>query len=111
MALLLLLAAVAADAHAVAFYLLLGGVAVTAHAALAAYGRLIDLPGSAPELTAARLQAVLGACALALVLVAAAVRAPAVGDGAVPALGLSALVASLVLLALEGAVRLIQPAR
>jgi hypothetical protein len=111
MAVLLLLGAIGADAageHALAFYLVLGGVVTTAHAALQAYGRLVELPGNAPAIAAARAQSVLGACALALVLVAAAVRAPAVADGVVPALGLSALVASLALLVLETAVRLVQ---
>ena len=104
-----LLAAIGADTagvHGLAFYLLLAAVVVTAHAALEAYGRLVDLPGSAPELAAARVQAALGACALALVVVAAAVRAPFLGEGTVPAAGLSALVASLALLALQRAVRL-----
>jgi hypothetical protein len=40
-------------------------------------------------------------------VVAAAARAPVLGDGSVPPLGLSALVASLVLLATQGAVRLL----
>jgi hypothetical protein len=111
MAVLLLLAAIGADAaeeHALAFYLVLGGVVTTAHAALQAYGRLVELPGSAPTIGAARVQLVLGACALALVLVAAAVRAPAVADGVVPALGLSALVGSLALLVLASAVSLLR---
>jgi hypothetical protein len=111
MAVLLLLGAIGADAageHALSFYLVLGGVVTTAHASLQAYGRVVELPGNAPAATAARVQSVLGACALALVLVAAAVRAPAVADGVVPALGLSALVASLALLVLETAVRLVQ---
>jgi hypothetical protein len=110
MAVLLLLGAVGADAageHALSFYFVLGGVVTTAHAALQAYGRLVELPGSAP-LGTARLQSALGACALALLLVAAAVRAPAVPDGVVPALGLSALVASLALLVLATAVSLIR---
>jgi hypothetical protein len=110
MAVLVLLAAAAVDrlgAHELAFYLLLAAVVVTAHAALDAYGRLVELPGRAPELGAMRLQAGLGFCALVLVVVAAAVRAPVLGDGSVPALGLSALVASLLLLATQGAVRLL----
>lgn len=81
---------------------------MTAHAALQAYGRLVELPGSAESLAYARLQSALGALALVLVLVAAAVRSPAVPDGVVPALGLSALVGSLALLVLATAVRLIQ---
>lgn len=110
MALVVLIAAVALDrlgAHDAAFYLLLGAVVVTAHAALEAYGRLVELPGNAPRLAAARVQAVLGGFALVLVVVAAAVRAPVLGDGAVPPLGLSALVASLALVATQGAVRLL----
>jgi hypothetical protein len=109
-ALLVLAAAVAVDrlgAHDLAFYLLLAAVVVTAHAALEAYGRLVELPGSAATVAAARFQATLGLLALALVVVAAAVRAPALGDGSVPALGLSALVGSLALLALQRAVRLL----
>jgi hypothetical protein len=111
MAVLLLLAAIGADAaaeHALAFYLVLGGVVTTAHAALQAYGQLVELPANAPALVAARFQSALGACALAFVLVAAAVRAPAVADGAVPALGLSALVGSLALLVLAGALSLVR---
>jgi ABC-type proline/glycine betaine transport system permease subunit len=107
-AIVFLVAAVAADlggGHELAFYLLLGSVVVTAHAALEAYGRLVELPGNAPTLAAARLQAVLGLSALALVVVAAAVRAPVLGEG-VPAVGLSALVASLALLATQGFVRI-----
>jgi hypothetical protein len=106
MAVLLLLAAIGADtlgAHGAAFYLLLAAVVVTAHAALEAYGRLVELPGSATTLGAARLNAILGLLALSLVLVAAAVHA----DGAVPPVGISAAVASLALLSLQSAVRLV----
>ena len=106
MAVLLLLAAIGADtlgAHGAAFYLLLAAVVVTAHAALQAYGRLVELPGSAPALGAARFNAILGLLALSLVLVAAAVHA----DGAVPPVGISAAVASLALLGLQRAVKLV----
>jgi hypothetical protein len=106
MAVLLLVAAIGADtldAQGAAFYLLLAAVVVTAHAALQAYGRLVELPGSAPTLGAARLNAVLGVLALSLVLVAAAVHA----HGAVPPVGISAAVASLALLGLQGTVRLV----
>ena len=105
MPVLLLLATIGADtlgAEGAAFYLLLAAVVVTAHAALDAYGQLVELPGSAPTLAAARLNAALGVLALSLVLVAAAVHA----DGAVPPVGISAAVASLALLSLQGAVKL-----
>lgn len=106
MAVLLLLVAIGADtlgAHGAAFYLLLAAVVVTAHAALEAYGRLVELPGSAPTLGVARFNAILGLLALSLVLVAAAVHA----DGAVPPVGISAAVVSLALLSLQSAVRLV----
>src|SRR5688500_11130028 len=103
--LLLLLAAIGADAtgaEGIAFYLLLAAVVVTAHAALDAYGHLVELPGTAPTLAAARLNAALGVVALSLVIVAAAVHA----HGAVPPVGISAAVASLALLSLQGVVKL-----
>ncbi len=105
MPVLLLLAAIGADAlgaEGAAFYLLLAAVVVTAHAALDAYGQLVELPGTAPTLAAARLNAFLGVLALSLVLVAAAVHA----HGTVPPVGISAAVASLALLSLQGAVKL-----
>ena len=108
MAVLLLLAAISADAlgaPALSFYLLLGAVVLTAHAALEAYGRLVELPGNAPVVAGVRLQAALGVVALTLVVVAAAARAPALDGGVVPPVGLSAMVASLALLGLQGAVR------
>ena len=108
-AVLLLLAAIGADAvaaHDVAFYLLLAAVVTTAHAALEAYGRLVELPGRASGIGLTRAQATLAVLALTLVLVAAAARAPVVAEGAVPPVGLSALVGSLVLLVLHGALRL-----
>lgn len=100
------LVADSAGGHALAFYLVLGAIAVTAHAALEAYGRLVELPGRAPELVSTRVQAVLCVIALVLALVAAAVRAPAIGDGTVPALGLSALVGAFALLLVQSALRL-----
>ena len=105
----LLAVALAADwagGHALAFYLVLAAIAVTAYAALEAYGTLVDLPGRAPGLAVARAQAVLAVVGLALALLAAAVRAPALGEGTVPALGLSALVGAFALLVAQGALRL-----
>lgn len=108
-AVLLVLAAIGADAvaaHELAFYLLLAAVITTAHAALEAYGRLVELPGRAPDIGLTRVRAALAVLALTLVVVAAAARAPVVPDGAVPPIGLSALVGSLALLLLHGALRL-----
>jgi hypothetical protein len=103
----LLVAALLADGgarHELAFYLLLGAIVVTAHAALDAYGALIELSGSAPGLALARLRTALAALGLVLALVAAAARAPTLGE-TVPALGLSAVVGALALLLLHGALR------
>jgi hypothetical protein len=103
----LLVAALVADGgarHELAFYLLLGAIVVTAHAALDAYGALIEHPGSARGLTLARLRTALAALGLVFALVAAAVRAPTLGE-TVPALGLSAVVGALALLVLHGALR------
>jgi hypothetical protein len=91
--------------HRLAFYLLLGAIVVTAHAALDAYGTLVDLPGSAPALAVVRVRTALAAMGLVLALVATAVRAPALDGAGVPALGLSAAVAALALLLLQGALR------
>jgi hypothetical protein len=110
-AVLLLLAAVAADrlgGPSVSFYLVLAALVVTAHAALQAYGHLVELPGNSPALAAARLQAALGVLALVLVVVAAAVRAPTLDGAVVPPVGVSAVVASVALLLLQAAVRLVE---
>jgi len=106
---LVLLGAVGADAagaHGLAFYLLLAAVVVIAHGALDAYGKLVELPGSARGLGAARLQATLYAVALLLALVAAAVRGPLLGAGEVPALGLSAVAGALAVLVVQAGLRL-----
>jgi hypothetical protein len=106
---LLLGAALCADAtggHGLAFYLLLGAIVVTAHAALDAYGAIVDLPGAAPELAVARFRTALAVIALALAVTAAVVRAPALAHATVPAIGLSAVVAALALLLLQSALRL-----
>jgi hypothetical protein len=72
-------------AHTLAFNALLVAVPVTAIAGLRAVSDRLD--GKAPA------QAYVWALVLALLLVATAVRAPAVGDPAVPTLARSALLA------------------
>jgi hypothetical protein len=100
----LLLAALTADARdarTVALYLVLAAIPAGAWAALAYFGDLVD--GSAAEDTGA-LHVGLSALALLLVVLAAAVRAQALEGSAVPALGASALVGALALVALQLAV-------
>jgi hypothetical protein len=100
---LLVTAAALADASAepgLALYALLAAVPVLAFAGLTTLADLID-----GEATPGRqLQGLLWAVGLALVLAGAAVRAPAVRDGALPALAGPALFACLVVLALEAVV-------
>jgi hypothetical protein len=98
----LVIAAAAADgagAHGVAFYALLLAVPAAAVAALEAFGHVLD--GARDHL-----HALLWAVVLALVVVGAAVRAPAVTEGAVPALGRSALLACLAVFCVQAAVAL-----
>ena len=83
-----------------AFYLLLGAVASAAVSALAAFGDAISGEGSA----LAGLQAALRGLALVFALTASAVLAPARGDHSAPRLAVSALVACLIVLAVEGLV-------
>jgi hypothetical protein len=95
----LVVAAAAADgagAHGLAFYALLLAVPAAAAAALAAFGQVLD---GAPE----HLHALLWTIVLGLLVTGAAVRAPEVTQGAVPALGRSALVACLVVFCVQAA--------
>lgn len=96
----------ALGAHRLSFYLLLTAIVVLAVATLERYGKVVESPGAAPELAVARFQAGLGVVALALALLAAAARAPVLGEAAVPPIGLSALVGALGLLLLQAVARL-----
>jgi hypothetical protein len=86
--------------------LLLGAIVVLAVATLERYGTLVERAGAGPELAVARFQAALGGVALALALLAAAVRTPMLGDATVPPIGLSALIGTLGLLLLQAVARL-----
>jgi uncharacterized membrane protein YoaK (UPF0700 family) len=87
----LVVAAAAADgagAHELAFYALLLAVPAAAVVALDAFGELLDGAHN-------HLHALLWTVVLALIVIGAAVRAPAVTEGAVPTLARSALLACL----------------
>jgi hypothetical protein len=87
----LVVAAAAADGagmHGVAFYALLAAVPAVAAAALGAYGAAVERGTS-------RLHASLWGVVLGLTVVGAAVRAPVLDEGTVPALARSAVVACL----------------
>lgn len=97
-----MLAAVLADGggrHAPAYYALVAAVPVTAAAALAALGGVLD--GSAAE-PLDRAGLALGGLVLPLLLVATVVRAP-LADVSPPRLGVTALVGALALLLLQAA--------
>jgi hypothetical protein len=79
-----------ASAPVLAFYALVLAVPPAAAAGLAAYGDLIDED-------AGWLRACLWPAALELLVVGTAARAPALGEGTVPALATSALLACLAL--------------
>jgi hypothetical protein len=96
----LVIAAAAADgagAHGLAFYALLLAVPAAAIAALDAFGHVLD--GAQDHLPA-----LLWMMVLALVVVGATVRAPAVTEGAVPGLARSALLACLAVFCVQAAV-------
>src|SRR3954467_6384483 len=103
----LVVAAAAADgagAHELAFYaLLLAGPA----AGGGGLGTLRGLLAGAP----APLHALLWTVVLALIVVGAAVRAPAVTEGAVPALARSALLACLAIFCVQAVVSLMADVR
>jgi hypothetical protein len=100
---LLVAAAAFADAAGqpdLALYALLGAVPALAFAGLVGLDELFD----GQDEPSRQFQTLLRAIALALVVGGAAVRAPAVRDGDLPALAGSALFACLVVLALEALV-------
>jgi hypothetical protein len=100
----LVLGAVVADgqhARTVALYLVLAAIPTVAMSALSFFGDLVD--GSA-DAEAGAVYVGLTSLALILLLIGAAVRANTLADGAIPALGVSALVGALALLGLQLAV-------
>jgi hypothetical protein len=103
----LVLAAAVADgvgAHGLAFYALLAAVPAGAAAALDAFGDSLAQGGS-------RLHALLWGVVLALTVVAAGVRAPALAEGTVPALGRSAVVACLAIFCVQALLGLVAELR
>jgi hypothetical protein len=101
---LLVVGAAAADAggaHGLAYYALVASVPVVALAALNGLGDILD--GSAAE-PHDRAVAALSALALPFVLLATAVRAPLLTEGAPPAIGVTAVVVALALFAVQALV-------
>ena len=99
----LVVAAAAADGagvHGLAFYALLAAVPAAAAVALAEFGELLDGKPS-------HIDALLWTVVLALVVVGAAARAPALAEGAVPPLGRVAVIACLTLFCVQAVLGLV----
>lgn len=110
----LVVAAALADSSGsrlIALYALLALVPVAAVIALGAYGDLLEQPGTPEEEAPRRLQAILWGLLMALAIAGAAARAPAIGEGVVPGLAVTALIGCLVILCVEGIVELVAQAR
>jgi len=89
-----------AGAHGLAFWALVAALPAACVCALGSFGAFLDGRGDA----VASLQALLWIPALVLLLTAAAARGPMLATGAVPRLGVTALVACLAVLALKAVV-------
>jgi hypothetical protein len=105
----LALAAALADGrgrHELAYWLVVAAVPAAACAALSGFGGLVEAVPRSDEEARARAFTTLGGLALALVVLAAAVRSPAHLDHTVPALGTSALAAALAVYGFQAVVAL-----
>lgn len=95
-----------------AFYCFLGLVVAAAVIALNAYGELVEAPAAPDEdWTTRRVQALLWGVLLGFALLGAAARAPALGEGVVPHVGTTAVIACLLVLCTEGIVELVAMSR
>jgi hypothetical protein len=94
----------AGGSHHLAFYLVLAAVPAAAVAGLTSLGELLDARADDRAGAGLFLQPAILGLAVLLLVSAAAVRAPALGDAALPALAANALTASLCVLTLEALV-------
>jgi hypothetical protein len=110
----LVVAAAFADASGsahIAFYAILALVPVAAVIALNSYGELVEEERTPEEDASRRLQALLWVSLLGLAVLGAASRYPALGEGSIPKLAATALIAALVVLCVEGVVELVAQLR
>lgn len=106
----LLLATAVSDAFGFAgasFYLLVAGVPVTATAGLVCFARVVDAVNGGQIDPLGRLQALLSAFLVAVVVVGAAIREPAIGADDVPPEATAALAFGFVLLVLQALIALV----
>lgn len=105
----LLLATAVSDAFGFAgasFYLLVAGVPITATAGLVCFARVVDAVNGGQIDPLGRLQALLSALLVAVVVVGAAIREPAIGTGEVPPEAMAALGFGFGLLVLQALIAL-----
>jgi hypothetical protein len=105
-------AAIAADAgdlHGPAFYLLVGGVAVSAISALSIFGELVELPPRSAGQSYGWLEVLLSGLGLVCMLVSAAARGHAGDAVGPPPPAVSALFAALALFGLQAFMALYRP--
>ena len=106
----LLLATAVSDAFGFAgasFYLLVAGVPVTATAGLVCFARVVDAVNGGQIDPLGRLQALLSALLVAVIVVGAAIREPAIGTDNVPAQATAALGFGFGLLVLQALIALV----
>jgi hypothetical protein len=106
----LLLATAISDALGSAgasFYLLVAGVPLTAAAGLVCFAHVVDAVNGGRLDTLGRLQATLSALLVAVVVIGAAIREPAVGTGDVPPAATAILGFGLALLVLQALIALV----
>ena len=106
----LLLATAVSDAFGFAgasFYLLVVGVPVTATAGLVCFARVVDAVNGGQIDPLGRLQALLSALLVGVVVVGAAIREPAIGADDVPPEATAALGFGFVLLVLQALIALV----
>jgi hypothetical protein len=106
----LLLATAVSDAFGFAgasFYLLVAGVPVTATAGLVCFARVVDAVNGGRIDPLGRLQALLSALLVAVVVVGAAIREPAIGADDVPPAATAALGFGFGLLVLQALIALV----
>ena len=92
---------------AASFYLLVLAVPVTAIAGLVCFGRVVDAAGNGRSDTLGRLQATLTVVLVLMIVIGAAVRAPTVAEGVVPAGASVALAVAFGVLVLQALVALV----
>ncbi|HWM13631.1 MAG TPA: hypothetical protein VNO56_04055 [Gaiellaceae bacterium] len=92
---------------AASFYLLVLGVPVTAIAGLVCFARVVDAANGSEGDALGRLQTGLATVLVVTIVAGAAVRGPAVAEGAIPSAATAALAAAFVVLVLQALVALV----